>query len=44
MVLIVTVVFNSVILNRVSLIGLLSMCSIVFLLLIAVIVFMSISY
>ena len=37
MVLIVTVVFNIVSLNRVSLIGLLSMCSIVCLLLIAII-------
>ena len=35
MVLIVTIVFNIVSLNRVSIIGLLSMCSIVFLLLIA---------
>ena len=37
MVLIVTAVFNIVSLNRVPLIGLLSMCSIVFLLLIAII-------
>ena len=44
MVLIVNIVFDIVSLNRVSLIGLLSMCSIVFLLLIAIIAFMSISY
>ena len=37
MVLIVTIVFNIVSLNRVSIIGLLSMCSIMFLLLIAII-------